>query len=541
MVPIGRSEANCFVCTYDKPFLLSKVAGIFTIHDCDILEADIHVRKGIVTDLYKIRVHQKYDPFTLENMLLESLQKVLKGETNIEKEIFLWEKKRGVIRDRIIPKFKSVSDTQSTLTINTSNKKGLLHKISWALSLAGMNIDRAIISATEDTKAEDVFWIRQRHGEKITPEYQKKVLDLLKIIVDEGQDPLEQEFKKEITMIYRQQLRRKGSGFRTAKLYADAHLRLMENIFNRAKEQLEMTDVPIIIGVYGGIGSGAIGFTSDIDCIFLYEGEWREEYDTLKRIFKHEFERICDLDMDESFLPFHINYLYLCKYEGDSIISFDDFFNYIHYINDLRAETKNRLFEPQFFHFPWAFSIRYVGGEVILERFRKRMRKRFPKEKGKGYRSLKAYFLAEKRENLRRDYINYLKGRYFPRELGFLDQKRLKRIYRSRRYVKFIESILPYEAIKYIFRRAVFPLLHIRHHNRLRTDTGLLNREYSHLRPALDFMLKSFNVQKTLQIMGKWDLNYFLYIMDCKDDQNYCKKYLTYQNDIIQFVKNLIA
>jgi hypothetical protein len=77
--------------------------------------------------------------------------------------------------------------------------------------------------------------------------------------------------------------------------------------------------------VYGGIGSGAIGFTSDIDCIFLYDGEKREEYDQLHLIFKNEFGRICDLDLDESFLPYHINFFYLGKYEGESIISFKDF------------------------------------------------------------------------------------------------------------------------------------------------------------------------------------------------------------------------
>jgi UTP:GlnB (protein PII) uridylyltransferase len=190
LVSLNRREALCFVSTFDKPFLLSKVAGILTIHDCHILEAEINIRDGVVTDLYKIRIPQKYEPALLENMLFESFQKVLKGDTNIEKEIFLWEKKREVIRDHIVPKFKSIKDDQSILTVNTSNKKGLLHKISWALSLAGMNIEKAIISATEDMKAEDVFWIKRRYGEKITPEYQKKVLNLLNIIVNEGKDPI---------------------------------------------------------------------------------------------------------------------------------------------------------------------------------------------------------------------------------------------------------------------------------------------------------------------------------------------------------------
>jgi hypothetical protein len=539
LVPVTRREALCFVSTYDKPFLLSKVAGNFTIHDCDILEADINVRNGIVTDLFKIRIPQKYEPVLLENMLIESLQKVLRGDTNIEKEIFLWEKKREVIRDQIVPRLESINDTQFALIVNTSNKKGLLHKISWALSLAGMNIEKAIIAATDDAKAEDVFWVKHRHGERIAPQYQEKLLSLLKIIVNEGRDPVDQAFKKEINMIYRQQLRRHGSGLRTAQLYADVHLRLIRGLFERIKLELDIQDHPILIGVYGGIGSGAIGFTSDIDCIFLYDGERREEYDKLKRTLKSEFRRISDLEVDESFLPCHINYFYLGNYDGESIVSFHDFFNYINYIDQLRSQTDNRLFEPQFFHYPWVFSIRFIGNQEVLERLKSRIR-RLPRERKREYWSLKAYILGEKRNEIRKDYISYLSGKYFPTEVGFFDTKRLKLLYRKKAYEEFIESILPYEAIKYVFRRGVFPLLHILHPNGHRTDMGLLRREYRHIRPAMDFMIKAFNVRKTLFIMGQWDLSYFLYIMNMKNASEFCKSYLKYQQDITDFVKELI-
>ena len=47
---------------------------------------------------------------------------------------------------------------------------------------------------------------------------------------------------------------------------------------------------------------------------------------------------------------------------------------------------------------------------------------------------------------------------------------------------------------------------------------GLLRKDHRHLLPAVDFMLKVFNVRKTLYIMGQWDLSYFLYIMDFKNE-----------------------
>jgi hypothetical protein len=539
LVPLSREEALCFVSTHDKPFLLSKVAGTFTIHDCHILEADIHIREGIVNDLFRIRIPQKYDPRNLENMIFETLQKVLRGDTNIEKEIFLWEKKHEVIQDEIVPRFRSITDDRCVLTIHTSNRRGLLHKISWALSLAGMTIDKAIIAATKDTKAEDVFWIRHRYGSRITQRYQKKIRDLLRVIVNEGQDPVDQVFKKEIYMIYRQQLRQRGSGFRTAQLYADVHLRLIRNLFDRIKLELDIEDEPILIGVYGGIGSGAIGFTSDIDCLFLFDGERKEEYDKLKHILKNEFKRISDLDVDESFLPYHINYFYLGNYDGERIIAFDDFFDYVNYIDDLRNQTENRLFEPQFFHYPWAFSLRFVGNKDVLERFNHHMQERLSRKRRKRYRGLKAYVVGEKGNDIIQDYIAYLKGKYFPHELAFCDTGKLEQLYRNKAYESFIESILPYDAIKYIFRRGVFPLLHIIRDSEQRTDLGLLRKEYRHIRPAVDFMLKAFNVRKTLFIMGQWDLSYFLYIMNFKSAKAFCKAYLDHKREIVRFVKKL--
>jgi hypothetical protein len=539
LIPQGRGEALCFVCTLDKPFLLSKVAGNFTIHDCDILEAEIHVRDGIVTDLYRIRVPEKYESAFLEDMLFESLQKVLEGHANIEREIFQWEKEHRVTREQIVPKFESIRDDRAILTVEASNAKGLLHKISWALSLAGMSIEKAIISTTEEEKAEDVFWIKQRYGEKIGQDYQHKVLELLKISVDEGRDPIEQAFRKEINMIYRQQLRRRGSGYRTAKLYADVHLRLLGELFNRIKGEMEIDDHPLVIGVYGGIGSGAIGFTSDVDCIFLYDGKWSEEYEKLKRIFISEFKRISDLEIDASFLPYHINYFFVGHYDGEGWISFRDFFEYIAYVEDLRRQTDNRLFEPQFFHFPWAFSIRFVGSPAALDQLKREMRKRLRRGKNQGYQSIKTYLLRERKDEIKNNYVAYLKGNYFPKEIEFLDATKLRRLYQQRSFEAFFESIQPYEAIKYVFRRGVLPLLHIIHHDQLRTDMGLLSTNYRHILPAVNFMLKAFNVRKTLFIMGKWDLDYFLYIMECESERTFCERYLKYQKEILGFVKRL--
>ena len=106
---------------------------------------------------------------------------------------------------------------------------------------------------------------------------------------------------------------------------------------------------------------------------------------------------------------------------------------------------------------------------------------RLPHERKRGYPNIKAYILGEKRAEIKKDYISYLRGHYFPRDLEFLNNKRLRLLSRKKAYKDFIEVIKPYEGIKYVFRRGVLPLLHILHDNGQRTDMGLLRKNYPYL------------------------------------------------------------
>ena len=537
LAPLNRTEALCFICTPDRPFLLSRVAGNFTIHNCSIEEAEIQVREGLATDMYRIKVPAKYDLKTLETELADSLRDILKGRTNLEKEIFSWEKSHHVIRDLLEPEFQEVSGDHAILTISTSNKTGLLHKLSWALSLAGVTIDRALFVATGENQGQDIFWISHRDGGPITEDHQALILKLLKLIVGEGKDPIEQDFKKELNMIYRQQLRRRGGGFTTAQLYATAHINLIERLFDRVTGELGIHDSPLLIGVFGGIGSGAIGFTSDIDIIFLHDGPWREEYDHFQEIFIKRLELISGLDVDKTFLQYHINIHYLSKMERGGVVSFDDMFGYIAHMRDMQVGGAG-LFMPQFSHFSWAFSMRLIGSKEIRQKFSERV-KRLPKNKRRTYRNIKSYVMGELSEYIRPRYQAYLRGGYHRQEIAFLDPEPLRDLLRRRAHGQFIDMITPYEAVKYIFRRGVFPLLHINHQNPRFTDMGLLRKKYGHIRPALDFMLKAYNVRKTLFLTGWWDQEYFLHIMNCKSAHVFCVRYLKHQKEIKDFVQSL--
>ena len=537
LAPLSRTEALCFICTPDRPFLLSKVAGNFTIHNCNIEEAQIQVQDGLATDLYRLKIPAKYDPKTLETQLADSLKDILKGRINLEKEIYLWENRHQVIRDFLKPEFQEVEGDHAILTIRTSNKAGLLHKMSWALSLAGLSIDRALFLTTGQDQGQDIFWIRHREGGPITKDHQVLITRLLQLVVSEGKDPVEQDFKKKLNMIYRQQLRRRGGGFTTAKLYANAHIYLIEKLFERVTAELGIMDSPLLVGVFGGIGSGAIGFTSDIDVIFLYDGPLHEEYEHFRQIFIKRLSMISGLDVDDTFLQYHINIHYLSRTKRGRIVSFDEFFGYLEHMRDMLLNPQG-LFMPQFAHFPWAFSLQLLGNRQARRIFSERIR-RLPKKKRKTYRTIRSYVLGELAEAIRPRYLKYLQGGYFKREIAFLDSKPLRQLFRNRAHGQFIDLITPYEAVKYIFRRGVFPLLHIQHKNTRFTDLGLLRKEYSQILPALDFMLKAYNVRKTLFLTGWWDLDYFLHIMNCPSDREFCQRYLKHQQEIHGFVGSL--
>jgi [protein-PII] uridylyltransferase len=162
------------VCTRDFPGLFSKIAGVFTLNNLDILSAEIYTwRNHIALDVFKV----KPPPDTLlEDRVWDrvraNLQAALKGELALEPA--LGEKVRayqslqkGVLRrvDEIVVDNAS-SAFFTVIEIYTHDFPGLLYKITDALFRCKLDVWVAKIGTKVD-QVVDVFYVRDFDGQKV--------------------------------------------------------------------------------------------------------------------------------------------------------------------------------------------------------------------------------------------------------------------------------------------------------------------------------------------------------------------------------------
>ncbi len=162
------------VCAKDFPGLFSKIAGVVTLNNLDILSAQIYTwRNHIALDVFKV----KAPPDTLlEDQVWDrvrtNLRAALKGELALEPA--LGEKVRayqslqkGVLRkaDEIVVDNAS-SGFFTVIEIYTHNFPGLLYKITDALFRCKLDIWVAKIGTKVD-QVVDVFYVRDFDGQKV--------------------------------------------------------------------------------------------------------------------------------------------------------------------------------------------------------------------------------------------------------------------------------------------------------------------------------------------------------------------------------------
>ena len=162
------------VCAKDFPGLFSKIAGVFTLNNLDILSAQIYTwRNHIALDVFKVTA----PPDTLlEDQVWDrvrtNLQAALKGELALEPA--LGEKlqayqslQKGVLRkaDEIVVDNAS-SDFFTVIEIYTHDFPGLLYQITDALFRCKLDIWVSKIGTKVD-QVVDVFYVRDFDGQKV--------------------------------------------------------------------------------------------------------------------------------------------------------------------------------------------------------------------------------------------------------------------------------------------------------------------------------------------------------------------------------------
>jgi [protein-PII] uridylyltransferase len=173
----GDPEANyrtVTICAKDFPGLFSKIAGVFTLNNLDILTAEIYTwRNHIALDVFKV----KPPPDTLLedqawDRVRANLQAALQGELALESA--LREKvqayefvRKGILRkaDEIVVDNTS-SDFFTVIEIYSYDFPGLLYKITDALFRCKLDIWVAKIGTKVD-QVVDVFYVRDFDGQKV--------------------------------------------------------------------------------------------------------------------------------------------------------------------------------------------------------------------------------------------------------------------------------------------------------------------------------------------------------------------------------------
>lgn len=165
------------LCGKDHPGLFSKIAGVLTFNDLDILDAQIFTwRNNIALDILKVKPPP--DKIFEEDVWIDAeknLKDALSGELDLT----------NALREKIISYRTDVSPTAqrphrvkidntsssffSIIDVFTYDYKGLLYKLTDTLYTHNLDIWVAKI-ATKADQVVDVFYVRNVNGEKISNE-----------------------------------------------------------------------------------------------------------------------------------------------------------------------------------------------------------------------------------------------------------------------------------------------------------------------------------------------------------------------------------
>jgi [protein-PII] uridylyltransferase len=190
----GSKYRTVTVCAKDRPGLFSRIAGVFTLNNLNILSAEIYTwRNGIALDIFKVSTPRdllrEEDTWTRAR---DNLRAALKGELDLE--LALEEKLRayqaarphtGLRPDRIVIDNRA-SDFFTVIEVYTHDFLGLLYKVTNALFRCGLNIWVAKI-ATKVDQVVDVFYVRDLDGQKVdSPEQVAAINDAIGRVLSAG-------------------------------------------------------------------------------------------------------------------------------------------------------------------------------------------------------------------------------------------------------------------------------------------------------------------------------------------------------------------
>lgn len=166
------------ICAGDRPGLISKIAGVFTLNNIDILDVQAFTwRNQIALDIFTVTpppdaIFEEEKWHKAEAHLNAALAGELDLNNALKKRLTAGRQAgpKGLIRPHRVIVDNATSSFFTIVEVYTYDFPGLLYAVTDALYLCGLNIWVAKI-ATKVDQVVDVFYVRDEHGEKVdTPE-----------------------------------------------------------------------------------------------------------------------------------------------------------------------------------------------------------------------------------------------------------------------------------------------------------------------------------------------------------------------------------
>ncbi len=181
--PSDANTRTVTICAQDRPGLISKIAGVFTLNNIDILDVQVFTwRNNIALDIFKVTPppDQLFEDEKWRRAA-ENLDAALAGQLDLRKSL---KKKISTYRSRK-PRVSQrphrivIDNTGSSfftiVEVYTYDFPGLLFSITDALFRCDLNIWVAKI-ATKADQVVDVFYVRDLNGQKVdTPQQESQI------------------------------------------------------------------------------------------------------------------------------------------------------------------------------------------------------------------------------------------------------------------------------------------------------------------------------------------------------------------------------
>jgi [protein-PII] uridylyltransferase len=167
------------LCAKDRPGLISKIAGVFTLNNIDILDVQVFTwRNNIALDIFKVKpppdlILEDEKWVRAADNLADALTGKLDPATALGKKLAGQQRMHGGISKK--PHRVAVDNTASSfftiVEVFTYDFPGLLFSITDAIFRCDLNIWVAKI-ATKADQVVDVFYVRDLNGQKVDEEDQ---------------------------------------------------------------------------------------------------------------------------------------------------------------------------------------------------------------------------------------------------------------------------------------------------------------------------------------------------------------------------------